>query len=341
MNVHLAILDETDRPWLPMLHDRAARSKRHEVVPDPGLADVILLFGVFALDPERLLDHEVYKAFPDKCAVYTEEDAYLPLAPGVYCSARTDENTRIGRVFSYTYLSRNGRHHNPFLAEVPTATPTPFAPVKHYLFTFQGGSTSLVRKRLFNLRFDRKDILIENTSTYYHWDESQPDRRERQLRYAESIAASHFVLCPRGAGLGTMRFFEVMASGIAPVLISDGYELPPGPDWAKFLIRIPEREIAMLPQILEPHVSSSAERGRMAREAFLKYFSVEQEFDQIVDLAARSLRHDGLPEMEFRKRQPAMIRQAERKRRLRNVLRAAALKSLKALGLKNPYQMNR
>jgi hypothetical protein len=341
MRVHLAVISEADKAWIPMLENRAMQSRQHKIVPDAGSAGLILLLGPFALMPERLIAHELYKAFPERCAVYTEEDHYLPLLPGIYCSARKDEHTRIGRVFSYTYLSRNGRHHNPFLAEVAGATPVTPSHRKRYLFTFQGGSTSLVRKKLFNLRFHRDDVLIENTSAFHNWDEAQPDRRERQHRYAETLAASHFVLCPRGAGPGSIRFFEVMAAGVAPVLIADDYELPPGPRWDEFLVRVPEREIAGLPAILEPLVPGAAERGRAAQKAFFEFFSVEREFDSIVGLAARALHHAGPPEPEFRKRQPAMIRRAERRRKARSFLRNAVLRSLEALRLKNPYQMNR
>jgi hypothetical protein len=209
------------------------------------------------------------------------------------------------------------------------------------LFTFQGGSTSLLRKRLFNVKFNRDDVLIENTSKYYHWDDSQPDRWERQRVYAETVAASHFVLCPCGSGAGSIRFFEVMAAGVAPVLLSDDYELPPGPAWETFLLRVQERDIDKLPALLEPHVASAAERGRLAREAYFEHFSVEQEFDRIVELAVRSLRHGPPAEESFRKQQAAIVRRTALKRRLRDVLRAAVLKTLKVLHLKNPYQMNR
>lgn len=341
MKVHFTAIGETDQPSVAMFYERARFSKSHEVLSKADAADLVLLLGVFGLEPAKLLDHAVYAAFPDRCAVYTEEDTYLPLIPGVYSSARKDEHTRIGRVFSYTYMSRNGRHLNPFLAEVPNAIPLPAAAAKRYLFSFQGGSTSFVRKRLFNLNFQRDDVLIENTSSFHNWDGSQPGRLERQRRYAETIAASSFVLCPRGAGTGSIRFFEVMANGVAPVLISDDYELPRGPAWNEFLIRVAERDIARLPGILEPLAATAAERGRLARAAFYQHFSVDHEFDHVVELAAQALEHDGPPEREFRKRQPAMIRKAKWRRGARSALRAAILKSIKALGFKSPYQLNR
>jgi len=116
---------------------------------------------------------------------------------------------------------------------------------------------------------------------------------------------------------------------------------PPGPAWDTFLIQMRERYIAKLPKILEPYLESAAERGRLARQAFDEHFSIEREFDRIVELAARSLRHAPPPEEHFRKRQAATIRRFEWKRKARAALRSAVLKALKALRLKSPYQMNR
>jgi hypothetical protein len=339
VKVFLSAIRETDQ--MTLLRAHSSFSKSHELTSDPASSDVVLIFGSSALEPQLLLDFEIYKAFPDRCVAYTEEDHFLPLLPTLHTSAPRTIHTRIGRVFNYAYIARNGQHANRFIGETTAAVPIGVNAEKRYLFTFQGGSTSLVRKRLFNLDFKRSDVLIENTSSYWHWDNSQPDRVARQQRYADIVAASHFVLCPRGAGVGSIRFWEVMAAGVAPVLISDGYELTPGPDWDRFLIRVRERDIAKLPAILESHLESAAERGRLARKTFDEYFSVEKEFDQVVELAARALQHGPPGEEYFRTRQSAMIRSLQWRLKTRSVLRATALRTLKTLHLKSPYQLNR
>jgi hypothetical protein len=303
------------------------------LVNSPEEAEMILLVGSFGNDPHHLLDHPLYRAFAEKCAVYTEDDNYLPLAPGVYCSSIVDENSRAGRTFSYSYVSASGKYSNKFVADANAA--------KRYLFSFQGGSTSMLRKRMFNLKFNRADVLIENTSTYYHWDLTQPDRGDRQRRYAETLITSHFVLCPRGAGTGSIRLFEVMSAGIAPVLISDDYLLPPHVPWEKFLLRIAERDIARLPELIEPHLAEATERGKLARQAWLDHFAPDKEFDAIVSSAYSALKHGPPDEVIFRRKQRRIIAAAERKRKLRTFARNAALKTLKALRLKSPYEMNR
>jgi hypothetical protein len=330
MKIHLSPVGETE---LAKLLPVRAQSSTHTLTDDPAAADLILLAGSFGRDPDYLVKHPLYRAYTDKCAVYTEDDNYLPLAPGVYCSAIVDESSRAGRTASYSYVSARGVYSNPHVAQADV--------MKKWLFSFMGGSTSLLRKRLFNLSFNCPDVFIENTSTYYHWDLTQPDRIDRQRRYAETLAASHFVLCPRGAGMGSIRFFEVMQAGIAPVLIADDYLLPAGVPWDTFLIRIAEKDIARLPELIEPYLATSPERGRLAREAWANYFAPEREFDAIVAACVRTLHHGPPEEASFRRRQARIIARAELRRKLRAFARTAILKTLKVLHLRSPYQMNR
>ena len=197
---------------MDILEEHASFSKSHELVSNPSAAELILILGASAREPRQLLEHELYRSFPERCAIYTEEDDYLPFLPTVHTNAKIGLHTRIGRIFNYAHISRNGRHQNRFVGETTAETPIGRTAQKRFLFSFLGGSTSILRKRLFNLKFNRSDVLIENTSAYWHWDNSQPDREARQRRYAETLAASHFALCPRGAGAGSSRFFEVMAA---------------------------------------------------------------------------------------------------------------------------------
>lgn len=101
-----------------------------------------------------------------------------------------------------------------------------------------------------------------------------------------------------------------------------------------------ERDIAKLPEILEPYLESAAERGRLARQLVDEYFCIEREFDCIVELATLSLRHAVPPEEHFRKRQAAVIRRFEWKLKTRTASRGLVLRTLETLRFKNPYQMN-
>ena len=78
MKIHLTLAHENE--VFALFEARAALSKAHQLTADPGLAGLILILGNFGTSPHELVDHPLYKAFPDRCAVYTEDDYYLPLA---------------------------------------------------------------------------------------------------------------------------------------------------------------------------------------------------------------------------------------------------------------------
>ncbi len=132
-----------------------------------------------------------------------------------------------------------------------------------------------------------------------------------------------------------------MRAGVAPVLLSDKYELPAHVDWPSFLLRFPEKDIARLPRLLEPHLKSAPQRGRLARAAWEKHFAEDKEFDAIVAGCAEALRNSVPVEATFQPQQRKMIAGLARRQQLRSFARSSVLKTLKLLGLKNPYRMNR
>lgn len=111
--------------------------------------------------------------------------------------------------------------------------------------------------------------------------------------YFELLADSRFVLCPRGIGLNSIRFFEALAYGRIPVLLSDEAKLPldwviPYPD---FSLRVPEAEVERLPGYLEDFRARHdlEEASRLAMEIHRRYLSV----GNIPGLIAQSLAHAG------------------------------------------------
>jgi hypothetical protein len=116
--------------------------------------------------------------------------------------------------------------------------------------------------------------------------------------------------------------------------------LPPGIDWDSFLLRFPERDIAFLPSLLEPHIGSSLRRGAAARKAYEAAFSQEVEFDRIIECAAQTLRHGGMLESQFRKRHWKMIRRFNFRYKARQRLRAVAKVVLRLPGLRRFYKLN-
>lgn len=283
-----------------VMAELAVHSRHHELADSPEAADLVLMCGSFSYNPADLLDHPVYLAHRRKCAVYSCDDAYLALAPGVYASPRRGLSSAAGRVRSHAYASSFGIHGNTAVEEARRdlaeqgAAGMPAddteAPATRYLFSFVGSPTSTFRRRLFRRLGGVPDSLVVDSKPFYrHFDSSAAGRDDAQAAYVDTLRSSQFALCPRGWGTGSLRLFEVMSLGVAPVLLADAYVLPRGPDWDSFLLRVPERQMKRLPEILRMEAATSVRRGHLARAEWERWFSEAVVFDGVVDAAAEAL----------------------------------------------------
>jgi hypothetical protein len=270
------------RHWKNFLHAVAlAENSPNELTETPEEADRILVF-----DPENdpysrwLRKHPVIRKYPEKCFSYSELDRPFPYLPGIHVSAPKAGFLR-ERIHTYAYISYGPSEplRNPFIASRPEAT-------KRYLFSFIGRATHRCRVQLLNRRFERADVHIE-CPDYQHWDANRDGRHQVQQRHYVKIAQeSCFALCPRGDGLASIRLFEMMEMGICPVILSDGWLPPEGPDWGAFAIFVQESQVDKLEMILDPLRGESARRGQLAREAWLKWFAPERQFDRMVEITS-------------------------------------------------------
>jgi hypothetical protein len=95
--------------------------------------------------------------------------------------------------------------------------------------------------------------------------------------YAEAMRRCRFNLCPRGtvlAGAGS-RLYETMQAARVPVIISDWITLPEGVDWNSCAVRVRERDLLRIPQILREHSDRWAQMAANARRAWETHFSEE------------------------------------------------------------------
>lgn len=126
----------------------------------------------------------------------------------------------------------------------------------------------------------RLKSLLDAVDRYHgHW-ETEEQRRERKRLFEDSLVNSLTVLCPRGSGQNSNRFFEAMSMGRIPILVSDTCELPFSDeiDYASFMLRIPESEIANAGSILydwlQRHTFGQLlDRCRMARNVWERFFT--------------------------------------------------------------------
>jgi len=117
----------------------------------------------------------------------------------------------------------------------------------------------------------------------YH-DHLPPAQREENRKvYLDSVRRAVTVCCPRGAGLNSFRFFETLAAGRIPILISDDCVLPMEDriDYKKLILWLPEARIGEIgPFILDFFATTKpdeiARRCAAARQIWEEHFSPAQ-----------------------------------------------------------------
>lgn len=264
-------------------------------VENPAEADLILIAGILEQNTfESLRANEVWRRFPEKSFGYGETDNVPSFLHGVYSSA-TWTKGMFNRMQSCGYPGHRAWCQN----SLPANAPFYHAP-KAYLFSFVGRKSHPVRKRIFRASWPGKDVLVmDQTDKYRHFEETNHDKKNLQAEYWEALARSKFALCPRGAGASSIRLFEVMQAGVAPVIISDAWKPACGPDWDEFAIFIPERKVTQAYEILKRHEDEFLERGRLAAAAYQKWFSDEAAWGQLLAAIQAIQQSQHIPERWF------------------------------------------
>jgi hypothetical protein len=145
------------------------------------------------------------------------------------------------------------------------------------------------RRPIMRLRDDSG--YVQDTSDFNVWDSYSSELEIRGQSYANILAASQFVLCPRGIGSSSIRLFETMRAGRVPVIISDDWVPPCETDWS-FAIKFEERRISSIPGFLKTLQNESEERGQAARKAWEQSYAPDTLFNTAGDLLDSLLASD-------------------------------------------------
>jgi hypothetical protein len=253
--------------------------REHSLTDDPEEADLILFAemgfssALGALDA-RLRRHPLVARYRSRCFVFSTADAVVPYLPGVYASIekRAYDPRRV----------RSGHYLSSHITEPPLVTRS-FAD-RDLLFSFVGtGANHPVRRDIVALRHPRGLCRDTSRESARVWAEGAAAVAKFLGDYAEVMSRSRFALCPRGIGASSIRLFESMRFGVAPVIVSDQWVEPTGPDWGAFSLRVPERDVARIPTLLEELEPRSEEMGRLARLAWEDWFSDRVSFHRVVN----------------------------------------------------------
>jgi hypothetical protein len=169
-------------------------------------------------------------------------DLYEPLIPIL---------KKIGVNVLFASGATKKKHENIEIVSIPyfTINGTYPANKKDILYSFIGAATHKVRKNLFQMKHDKQTIMIRRD--IFHLSQKDLELRKKNAKeYKDILSRSRFALCPRGAGAGSFRLWESLQAGAIPILISDDYLLPPGFNWPTCIIRIKEKDIAKIPELI-------------------------------------------------------------------------------------------
>jgi hypothetical protein len=262
----------------------------HTLTEDPAAADVILFAEICGAGPyfERVRSHSLVKRFREKCFLFHSNSYAIPFLPGVYGSI--EKRWASARTVSGFYL---GVSANQF---VRVTTPRDDLP---YLYSFVGAvENASVRRQLQSATHPRS--FFQDTSADYHrllyQKFSAEEERDYLLRYATISQASKFILCPRGQGVSSVRLFDAMRMARVPVILSDEWVQPIGPSWEKFSIRVPEKDFACVPELLETREAEAGQMGRLARAQWEEWFSEQACFHRVIEWCLLIKQRRRLPE---------------------------------------------
>ncbi len=281
---------------LRFLRSCAERCPRpeHRLVDRPEDAEVIVFVeghhdaGVWGPYLEGLRATELYRKHRARCVAFCGMDHPVPLVPGIYPS--------IPRGWHWRTLTRGGTYilpPNPHLRMVPLGE---VSGGPRWLASFIGCAAQVpVRLRLARLG-DERMLIQDNTTDFIKAlrEKRSADVDAFKRQFVETSQQSKFMLCPRGEGTSSIRLFEAMEMGRAPVILADGWVPPEGPDWPSFSIRVEEGNLPRLGAILREREAEAEALGRRARAEWERVYSPESLFDTIVADCLDLARGNGL-----------------------------------------------
>ncbi len=291
--------------------ERLAESSRrgHVLVDLPAEADLIVFTQThLCRDPlslRALRSAEAWTLYRERTCVVDWRDRPWCAFPGIYASMpRQHLQPRWQKPWMY-----------PWVEETPFLQMRDVAP--DILFSFIGSRTHPCRSAVLEARSPLG--IVEDSGPIY-LGHAEPDERRRR-RFLEVFGRSKFVLCPRGHGTSSIRLQETLAAGRVPVVISDDWAPPEGPDWDAAVVRWPEGKVDELPSYLTQIEERSGAMSRAAVTLYDTWFASGVMFDNIVDQLCAINRKRGFPPRGVRSTWDGRLWLAQRRGEMRGRLK--------------------
>ncbi len=259
------------------LKDSAQHCQQHTLVEDPDQADIILFAELGTTSgpfDECIRYHPLYQKYSSKVCVFMNRNYSFHAIPGLYTGLEKHLHFPWAQAAFYIIQTPN-----PFLKNLEWNAEAP------YLFSFVGAACNHpVREKLRSLKDSRG--FFQDTGKLYieaatQGNEDALNALHRNL--ADSFSKSQFILCPRGLTSSSIRIFEAMQAGRVPVIISNDFVAPKGPDWPSFSLHINEDDIAAIPELLRRKEKEACSMAQKARLAWQTYYAPNTIFTTVVN----------------------------------------------------------
>jgi hypothetical protein len=197
-----------------------------------------------------------------------------------------------------------------------------------YDVSFQGYvGSSLSRYRIAKSLLATREPIRARVKPIKKWHGAQFEKEERErLRreHRDLIRRSKIVMCPRGFGVNSMRFFETVAEGRIPFLVSDRAILPFADeiDYDRLLPRLDEARASRADVAVADYLAGATEEeiretAREWRRVWKRFFSPEGTVGAVLRFLERR-REAGYPS-------PTRRTESEDERRRRDTVEYVAL----------------
>ena len=216
-----------------------------------------------------------YDRAPERHLFFCNHDFWRPVnLPSLFapCSLLEKDRSNNLAVFPYGNEPTNGLF-------APDLGRMPLGKTPHHDVSFIGTGAQPARVEMLRSVMQSQVLKFNLVQRQGFWGM----RRDPQelTDYLMSLVMSRAVLCPRGAGLNSRRFFETISAGRVPVLISEPQVLPFEDviNYDDFVLRIPTGQAAETGSLLEGWIAQHgrerlAEMGELARAAFEEHLHI-------------------------------------------------------------------
>jgi len=138
---------------------------------------------------------------------------------------------------------------------------------RKYVYSFQGAYDKQcyltdIRDQIFKMKHPEncyiKNIGLWHYNNIVYTTKQNNDKELNETQqhinnmneYNQLLLDSEFSLCPSGSGPNSIRLWECLAIGTIPIVLADTLELPSHELWEDAIIRIKEKDLNILPDLL-------------------------------------------------------------------------------------------